>query len=49
MSKKYEMTIGGRLVPADDYREIRSPADTNVEFGQEGLEAYTTIKIINAA
>ena len=33
MSRKYEMTIGGRSVPADDYREIRNPADTNEVVG----------------
>lgn len=28
MSRKYDMTIAGESVPADDYREIRNPANT---------------------
>lgn len=30
MPLKYEMTIGGRQIPAADYREIRNPADGSV-------------------
>lgn len=33
MSRKYEMTIAGKSVPADDYREIRNPARTSEVVG----------------
>ena len=33
MSTKYDMTINGRRVPADAYREIRNPADTGEVVG----------------
>lgn len=33
MSKKYDMTIDGRSVPADSYREIRNPANTDEVVG----------------
>lgn len=33
MSKKYEMTIGGKTVKADDYAEIRNPANTQEVVG----------------
>ena len=34
MSKKYEMTIGGETVTADDYVEIRNPANTEEVVGR---------------
>ena len=34
MSKKYEMTIGGQTVTADDYTDIRNPANTEEVVGQ---------------
>ena len=34
MSNKYEMTIGGKTVVADDYSEIRNPANTEEVVGQ---------------
>ena len=34
MSKKYEMTIGGQTVAADDYTDIRNPANTEEVVGQ---------------
>ena len=64
MTKKFDMTIGGRTVPAEagtvfinKHAEIvpNIPfggikcSGIGVEFGQAGLEAYTTIKVINAA
>ena len=33
MSKKYDMTINGKSVPAEDYREIRNPANHNETVG----------------
>ncbi|HEX2139153.1 MAG TPA: aldehyde dehydrogenase family protein [Woeseiaceae bacterium] len=33
MSKKYDMTIDGETVPADDYREIRNPANRDEVVG----------------
>ncbi len=33
MSKKYDMTIDGAAVPADDYREIRNPANLDEVVG----------------
>lgn len=33
MSKQYDMTIGGETVPADDYREIRNPANRDEVVG----------------
>ncbi len=35
MSKKYEMTIGGETVTADDYTDIRNPANMEEVVGQE--------------
>ncbi|MDE0755393.1 MAG: aldehyde dehydrogenase family protein [Woeseiaceae bacterium] len=34
MSKKYEMTIGGETVSADEYTDIRNPANTEEIVGQ---------------
>ena len=34
MTRKYEMTIGGRLVAADSYVDIRNPANTDEVVGQ---------------
>ena len=34
MSNKYEMTIGGQTVGADDYSEIRNPANTEEVVGR---------------
>lgn len=34
MTKKYEMTIGGKSVAAESYREIRNPANTEEIVGQ---------------
>lgn len=34
MSKKYEMTIGGKTVSADSYVDIRNPANTEEVVGQ---------------
>jgi len=33
MSRKYDMTINGESIPADDYREIRNPANTDEVVG----------------
>ncbi|MEX2126122.1 MAG: aldehyde dehydrogenase family protein [Woeseia sp.] len=33
MSRKYDMTINGETVPADNYREIRNPAHTDEVVG----------------
>jgi acyl-CoA reductase-like NAD-dependent aldehyde dehydrogenase len=33
MSRKYDMTINGETVPADEYREIRNPANTDEVVG----------------
>ena len=34
MSKKYEMTIGGETVAAEDYTEVRNPANTEEIVGE---------------
>jgi acyl-CoA reductase-like NAD-dependent aldehyde dehydrogenase len=34
MSKKYEMTIGGKTVTADSYTDVRNPANTEEVVGQ---------------
>ena len=34
MSKRYEMTIGGETVTADEYTDIRNPANTEEVVGQ---------------
>ena len=34
MSNKYEMTIGGKTVTADEYTNIRNPANTEEVVGQ---------------
>ncbi len=34
MSKKYEMTIGGKTVSADSYVDVRNPANTEEVVGQ---------------
>lgn len=34
MTKKYEMTIGGKSVTADDYVDIRNPANTDEVVGE---------------
>ncbi len=43
MTAKYDMTIGGKRVPAESYREIRNPADTEecgiIIFDLRGIAA----------
>ena len=34
MTRKYEMTIGGRSVSADSYIDVRNPANTDEVVGQ---------------
>ena len=41
MSKKYDMTIGGESVSADEYTEIRNPANTEEVVGQAPVGTVT--------
>lgn len=50
MSKKYEMTIGGETVSADEYTDIRNPANTEEIVGQAPVGNKTHLdKAIAAA
>ena len=51
MSKKYEMTIGGQAVTADEYVEIRNPANTEEVVGRApvGTKAHLDQAVSAAA